>query len=189
MRINPSQEQLRSLRDKYERILALRRDHARAREDASFVEPDPRADMASLAEEFPGALRELDMLPLRVLAARLDALTTAERSPGRTEPWMLAQSLFHRYARGALVTKRWLGGKKRITEATREAFIAALPDLPRSADAALFVDALEDVASPPRGRVMDLVHARVALHLGVTATEVRALVFAPRRLLRRGGAG
>src|SRR5262249_20888758 len=133
-----SRRALRSLRDKYERILALRVAHARAREDGSFEEPDPRSAMSDLAAEFPGSLRELDMLPLDDVVGRIEALRDAELAPSRAEPWMIAQSIFHRLARGALVTKRWLGGRKRITEATRRAFVEALPDLQWSEDAGLF---------------------------------------------------
>jgi hypothetical protein len=172
-----NREDLRALRDKYERMLALRAAHARAREDASFVEPDPRPEMAKLALEYPGSLREIDVLPLNVIAARIDALALAERRPAAAEPWMIAQVTFHHYARGALATKRWLAGRKRITVAIRASFELDAATLSRGNAAALFAADLEQVASPPRGRLMDVVHAKVALALEVTESEARALVF------------
>jgi hypothetical protein len=178
----PSRE-LRALRDKYARILLLRTAHARARSDAAFVEPDPRDAMTRLAQEFPGALRELDQLPLATIVERIAALEAAEGDPLAIERWMRAQAVFHRLARGALVAKGWLGGRKRVTTSTCAAYRDALATLRFGDDAAMFAEDLERVASPPRGRLMDLVHARAAEVLGVTPREVRQLVFgAPREV-------
>ena len=162
---------LASLRTKYERLLALRRLHDRAKTDASFVEPDPRSEMTSLARTWPGALRELDELPIDVIRTRIAALDHAVRDPARIERWMIAQEMFHRLARGALSAKRWLGKRKRITADVRAAFEENAPR-----DARPWKDALADIASPPRGRLMDLVHARVAAELDVSIAEARRLV-------------
>jgi hypothetical protein len=176
-----SSRELGSLRRKYERMLALRREHERARLEGR-VEPAPRRRLARLAEEFPGALREIDRLPVEVITARIAALASAERGRSRTAPWMEAQLLFHRLARGALAAKRWLRGRKRIDDSTRAAFDAALPTMPRGADARAFASELHRIAAPPRGRLMDLVYARVAAVLGVTDDEARALVAGPNEL-------
>ncbi|MBX3209233.1 MAG: hypothetical protein KF764_29645 [Labilithrix sp.] len=170
-------QDLRALRDKYERMLSLRTAHERARRDVSFVEPDPRPEMARLAADYPGSLREIDRLPLDVIAARIAALSAAERRPLDAEPWMIAQATFHRFARAALATKRWLAGRKAITPALRSAFTRATARLPHGADARLLASELEAIASPPRGRLMDVVHARVARTLDVTPAEARRLVF------------
>jgi hypothetical protein len=185
MKTKPTTAELRRLRDKYERMLRLREAHDRARRDASFREPDPKPEMASLAEEFPGALREIDRLPLDVIGARIEELARAESDPAPGEPWMAAQVLFHRFARGALVAKRWLGGRKRVTPATARAFREALRDLPRAAEAELFADDLARIAAPPGGRLMDVVHHRVADALGITVAAARALVFEPTHATAR----
>lgn len=151
--------------------------HVRAHVDASYIEPDPRAEMARLAEEFPGSLREIDVLALDAITTRIVALTRAERSASHVEAWMHAQAVFHRLMRGALVTKRWLSRRKSITEATRAEFAEALPTLARGEDAALFLDDLDRVANPPRGRLLVVVHAKLAEALGVTESEARDLVF------------
>lgn len=172
---------LSSLRDKYERMLALRRAHARARDDASFDEPDPAPEMARLAEQYPGALREIDTLPLEVIVGRVHELEAVAAEPSRANAWMVAQVLFHRYARGALAIKRWLAGQRTITPAVRDAFTAALRTMPRRHDAELYAGELERIANPPGGRLMNLVHRHVARALDVTDAEARVLVFgAPR---------
>lgn len=162
---------LTSLREKYERLLTLRELHDRAKTDAAFEEPDPRSEMTALARTWPGALRELDELPIETIRARIVALDRALRDAHRTERWMIAQDAFHRLARGALAAKRWLGKRKTITPDVRDAFVATAPR-----EARAWTDALADVATPPRGRLMDVVHARVAAELDVPVAEARRLV-------------
>src|SRR5690606_11252394 len=130
----PDRDDLRALRDKYERIRALREQSARARLDPAFVPADPRPALSRLAQEFPGALRDVDLLPLPAVAARIDALAAAEGDAGRVEPWMVAQVTFHRYARSALAAKRWLGGTKDVTPELADAFAASAPDAHMVAD-------------------------------------------------------
>jgi len=149
--------------------------------------------MARLAARYPGALRELDALPLDVIEQRIRALEEATTTGSPTR-WMIAQLVFHRFSRGALAAKRWLSvhhpsprgahpngwhatHRAEAAEAVREAFLAAA----LGAEAEQFADALEVVAAPPRGRLMDLVHARVAAALSVTEAEARALVFGHER--------
>ena len=162
---------LGSLRTKYERLLTLRELHDRAKSDPSFEEPDPRREMTSLARTWPGSLRELDELPLDVIRTRIAALDRALRDASRIERWMIAQDKFHRLARGVLAAKRWLGKRKRVTPALREEFDSHAP---REAHA--WADALADVAQPPRGRLMDLVFARVARELDTSVADARRLV-------------
>lgn len=170
---------LRALRDKYERMLRLRQLHARAKQEADFVEPDPRPAMSALARAFPGALREIDELPIDVIHARIDELAAAEVDPSRITAWMTVQASFHRLARGALAVKRWLGGRP-LTPDVHAAFAAALAAMPERADAALWSEDLAAIAKPPRGRVMDLVYARLARELAIDVAAARAAVHPPR---------
>ena len=176
---------LRALRDKYERMYRLRSQHERARTDPSFVEPDPRAEMADLARAFPGALREMDELPMEVIRARIEDLTAAERDPSLVAPWMVAQSRFHALARGALGAKRWLHGRPLTPElvATYARMIAGLPE---GDDAAAWVGELASVAKPPGGRLMDLVYARLALELHMDLGATRAIITPHPRASLRG---
>ena len=147
----------------------------RAANDSSFIEPDPKAEMARLADDFPGALRELDRVPFDEIDRRLAALAAAEEDPTRVEGWMLAQHAFHRYARGALAAKRWLATQAGTPAAELEpAFRAALPALRE--EASLFATSLDEIATPLRGRVMDVVYTRVAGELGITERELRTLL-------------
>jgi hypothetical protein len=181
---------LRALRDKYERMLRLRLLHARAREEPELGEPDPRAEMRALAASFPGALREIDELEIDVIRARIAELEAAELDRSRVAPWMRAHAAFHRLARGALAAKRWLGKgrKKTITPAVRAAFLAATRELDHGPDARAWADDLATIASPPRGRVLDLVYARLARELDVDiATARSALRGPPPSAPSRGG--
>ncbi|MFO0735822.1 MAG: hypothetical protein U0270_08080 [Labilithrix sp.] len=133
--------------------------------------------MQSLADEFPGALRELDRLTFAEIERRLDAIAAAEEDPTRIQGWMLAQHELHRFARGALATKRWLSAQGDTpAEELEAAFRLALPSLRE--EAALYATSLDEIATPLRGRVMDVVYARVAGELGITERELRALVHA-----------
>ena len=177
---------LRALRDKYEQMLCLRQLHARAKEEPDFVEPDPRPAMADLARRFPGALREIDELPIDDIEARIAELAAAEQEPSRVAAWMTAQAAFHRLARGALAVKRWLAGRA-LTAELDPAFAKAALAMPEREEALAWTDDLAAIARPPRGRVMDVVYARLARELGVEVSAARDAVLAPRRrLLRRG---
>lgn len=164
----------RDLAQKYAKILALRTAHDLAR-TTGVPEPDPRTAMSALAARWPGALRELDELPLAVVHQRIAALARAEVDGAAFEPWMQAQLVFHREARAVLAAKRWLEGRRGIDAATRAAFaVAALDDATRA-----WAARLDEVATPPRGRLLELVWPEVARALGVTVSEARALVLSP----------
>jgi hypothetical protein len=157
-------DDLAALQSKYEEMLRLRLAPATL---------DPRRSMAALASRFPGSLREL---PLDALRERLTALAAAGRGAPYA-PWIEATHLFHVLTRGALCAKRWLGGRKVIDRATRDAFAREASSLCWGDDALTWKDDLELLAAPPRGRVTELVYERIAAHLGGTALEARILVF------------
>jgi hypothetical protein len=182
----PPLDELRDLRDKYERMLRLRLLHARAREEAGFVEPDPRAPMAELARRFPGALRELDELPLGAIRGRIAALAAAEADDARREPWMHAQARFHALTRGALAVKRWLRGRA-LTPALVEAFPAALATMDAAEEARGWSEELAVLAKPPGGRLMEPIYARLARDLGIEIEAARAAVMPPTRAKRARG--
>jgi len=171
---------------KFERMLRLRELHARAHAEPGFQEPDPRAEMASLAREFPGALRELDELPIDVIRSRIDELGLAVGGSGALAPWMRAAAAFHRLARGALAAKRWVH-RRPLDPSARDAFVAATATMTYGEDARVWADDLAAVARPPRGRVIDLVMLRVAAELGIAEDEARRLLHPSSRA--RGGRG
>jgi len=159
-------------------MLAMRVAHAAGDEDAAQV----RDRMAALAARFPGALREIDDLALGEIRRRVAALEGVLAGIALAEPWMEAIALFHALARGALAAKRWLGGRKRVDAAVKRRFTAEVESIPFAEDARAWADQLATIASPPRGRVLDSVFARLARTMGTSEREVRRLVFGtPRR--------
>lgn len=101
MRVHPRRATIewmgpRELREKYAELRALRTDTSGA---------DPTARMRALAARFPGALREIDVLPLETIDARLLALD-AVLAGAPEERWMRVAAAFHVAMRAALDRKR-----------------------------------------------------------------------------------
>lgn len=169
-----SRGDLDALRDKYTTMVALRLER--------LPDEEMRQRMAELALHFPGALRELDDLELAEIRRRVEALDAVLAGNVQPQPWMEAVALFHAGMRGALVVKRWLGGRKRVDAALARRFAAEHAELPFADDARSWAGELAGIASPPRGRLTDAVFARLARTLGVAEQQARRLVFgAPRR--------
>ncbi len=163
------------LRSKYAEMHAMRLADAGGADDARRV----RLRMQRLAERHPGALREIDALPLAEIRRRiaaLDAVLAGEREP---DPWVEAVARFHALTRGVLVAKRWLGRRRRVDDALQREFERELLALPYPEDSRAWSAHLALVAAPPRGRLMDAVFTRVAASMGLPVATVRALVFAP----------
>ena len=93
-----SREELLDLAHKYETLLAWRRAHAASGAHAE------RAELRALARAFPGALRELDSVPLEVIAARAAQLIAAAHGGDRA-PWMHWMVAYHAIMRDALWLK------------------------------------------------------------------------------------
>ena len=94
----PGAPELAALARKYRTIGAMRR--ARDR-DGTLA---GKAELEALASEFPGALRELDTLPLGLVDARAASLEEAAQS-GAFEPWMAWMHAWHAAMRAALFAK------------------------------------------------------------------------------------
>jgi hypothetical protein len=185
---------LRALREKYELILALRLEHDAERasgldhdaERAGAIDSPHRDErlrprLQSLAARFPGALREVDDLPLADVRRRIEELASAEHDATKVTTWMTALHLFHAMTRGALCAKRWLSGRKEVDAVTRAAFALEAERLCWSAEARAWADELERIAAPPRGRVTDLVFERIARAMGIPEEGARQLVFGEGR--------
>jgi hypothetical protein len=161
------------IRGKYAEMLAMRLEHAQGTEDATRV----RSRMSALAERFPGALREIDRLELVEIQRRVTRLDAYLAASCEEEPWMVAVALFHDLARGALGAKRWLGKRREVDEAVVDAFEREAPSLPFPEEVRSWKLDLATIASPPRGRVMELVFTRLARELGTTVRAARHRVF------------
>ena len=141
----------RSLRAKYAQMLTMRLEHASGKEDVRVV----RERMSALAARFPGALREIDRLELHENppAARR-ARRGAHRSLRRRRAVDEALALFHSFSRGALVTKRWLRGRKRVDARLQRQFTQSLPALAFPEDARQWGSDLAG-RRRPSGRALD----------------------------------
>ena len=167
-----SADDILALVRKYEEVVRLRREG----EPGSKAESDPRPALAALAAEFPGALRELDQLPLADLESRIQALRRVVRGEEAPGPWMAVQARFHPLMRSALHAKRWLRGRRQVDVAVVESFRRELPS-----QAAIWAKDLARIAAPPRGRVVELVLLRVAEELDVDVLYARRLMFGSER--------
>jgi hypothetical protein len=164
---------LRGIRDKYAEMLAMRLADLEGAPEPHHV----RARMRRLADRFPGALREIDDLPLDEIRRRIGALDAVLAGEREADSWMEAVALFHAFTRGVLVAKRWLGRRKHVDDELRRRFEHALTALPFPDDSRGWTADLAIVASPPRGRLLDAVVTRLASTLGLTEPAVRALLF------------
>jgi hypothetical protein len=164
---------LRALRTKYLTIQTLRLEAPF--ETASAARPK----LAALAREFPGALRELDQLPMDRVEERLRAIERALDERAEPEPWMQLQAAYHGFMRAVLRIRRLSRGRSlEIIDAERE--LEALsyepaddePPACRFDRAALLV-----IRRPPGGRLNPWVLAEVARDCGVAPESVHKALF------------
>jgi hypothetical protein len=170
---------LARLLHKYETLGELRRARARG-------EPIPeKAVFKALAAEMPGALYELDRLPLEDIDARRDALAEALRG-GPIAPWMTAMAAYHALYRAALFVKARTR-KRRAPGAEEAAALARSASRHASIDVGpAFVHA---VACPEGGRIGPVVLAEVAARAGESASALREALFPTRRGFGPGDPG
>ena len=178
--MEPSLDAVRGLREKYREMKALRVEHARGEAE------DPRQRMRALARSYPGALRELDELPMEVIEARLQALSDALSAGPPFAPWIALQAAYHAWMRAALRVKRLARGRRGpvgLEAVLRE--LAALRGAAQEHDAALEPQldraAIAVILEPPGGRLGPWVLSEVAALAGVDAEIVRRALFVGAR--------
>lgn len=97
----PDTAELSALAEKYETLARLRRER-----NAGEARP-AKADFQRIAARFPGALYELDTLPLDVIIERAAALRDASARCDATVPaWMGWMARFHQLMRDELQRRR-----------------------------------------------------------------------------------
>lgn len=168
-------ESLVRLRGKYQRMLEMRRAHDRGAEE------DPREQMRELAAEFPGALREIDELPLSVIEQRIQALTEVIEQRQVHAPWMAWMVSYHGHLRAALRIKRMALLRHDLDaalETLHQVYVARDDEPPV---ASFTRGTLADVLKPATGRLNDWVFARIAADTGVSVDVVRDQLFPARR--------
>ncbi|MFO0676375.1 MAG: hypothetical protein U0169_07565 [Polyangiaceae bacterium] len=173
-------EDLRALGEKYREILALREEHAssRDRSGANLPVDAPRERLRALSERFPGALRELDALPLETVRARIELVDgwaeTVARDPSRgalVPAWVNVVVTFHRLMRGLLCLKRKYGADD--DDAPEPSGLCGDESFARTR-----MESMAVIRRPPRGRLTDLAFAYLAERDGTDVAAVRELVFA-----------
>jgi hypothetical protein len=183
-------EMIAVLREKYREIKRLRT--VDAEHVARGQAHDPKREMAALARRFPGALRELDELPLAVIEARLAQLDEAIESHSVPE-WAALQVAYHGTYRFALRIKRRAARKGALDDDALEHVIARLlaaaPELAAHAELdeprleELDAATLREILRPAGGRLHGWVLAQVAARAGVPAEAVAAALFLRERTL------
>ncbi len=158
-----SHSELHALARKYALLGELRRRH----------DEEPPPELALLAREFPGALRELDGLPLEEIDRRL-ALVTLALEGGPTEALLEWISRYHALMRAALTIKHRLSGRRSPSAEEAERLAESTSaELGVSCDALLVIE----VADPPGGRLNEVVFARLSQVFGVQKARLRVQLF------------
>jgi len=177
-------ELLQALVRKYRTLAELRRrrDQVKAAGGVWDVEEGARrrAAFRRLAEEFPGALRELE-LPVAALEARAAAteeeLAAAEAGGAVGRLWVRVIVDFHQLLAYALDAKMWLARRVGPRGVITDDDLAALADF-RGCEVARAE--AEELHHPPGGRVVEIVWRALAERYGLSRETLRDLVVSAR---------
>jgi hypothetical protein len=166
---------LRGLQSKYQTLYELR-----VQGTPSVV---PRTTFAALAAEFPGALRELDRLPLYAIEQRRTALAAVLSEGAPVEPWMQLQVAYHGFMRAVLRIRRALLALRIHSFEPAQhclelvSYVAA-PGEP--ACARFDAEMLRAIRRPPQGRLNPWVLEQVARDHAVTPEVVERALLGPK---------
>jgi hypothetical protein len=152
------------LLDKYLTMRRLREERDRA-VSANVPHTPPREMLRSISQRWPGVLAEIDRIAPDVLHDRIAVLEKVLETGGEPPLWARAWMLAHSRLRGALAIKFRLRGGRALGDPT------TLP--PESAP---YLDRIGEIASPPNGRLVDLVFGEVAEMVGVEPSQMRTLL-------------
>jgi hypothetical protein len=162
--------ELTGLAAKYAELATLRRERALGHE------VPPKRVFRELAARFPGALWELDRLPLEEIERRGELLLAASAG-GTRAPWMDWLDAYHALFRGALAVKARLRARKVLAagEASELAAVAS-----RAARLPLDAHFVEAVARPPAGRLAAVVWGVMEARFGESSEAMRGALFPGR---------
>lgn len=157
-----------ALRDKYVEMRAMRI-------AADAGEPASPERMRALAERFPGALREIDELPMETIDARIEALSRGER-PG----WAITLVSFHAWMRVALRIKRRFGRDARPEDVHEWLAAEHRPGDGEPPRGEIDLATIANILRPPGARISRWVLERIARDRGLTIDEAAAEAFLRR---------
>ena len=164
---------------KYRELLRMRLARAEAAPEIA------RRDMRLLAERFPGALRELDGLPLDEVQARLGALEQAALGATDVPAWAVWLASYHGWLRAALRIRRLAGGC-RDAGVVRQRLLEQYVPEPSGPDLARFdLAVVAGVLQPSHGRLSLWAMQLVADEHGLSVADLDDFL-GGRRLLSRG---
>jgi hypothetical protein len=169
--MTPSRSDLLALARKYRAMSELRR------AQHQVTRSDVLGSLRSLAREFPGALRELDSLPLEEIEERVELLETAARF-GIAARWMEWMYAYHLTMRAALGIKRRLGGRRSISEFTA---LEIAGDVAVESGYRCDLEFVLSVARPPEGRINVVVFQRLGSVFGIEPQTLWRALFPERR--------
>lgn len=159
--------------EKYSLMLRMRE------RDLAGDVPDPRAEMASLARRFPGALREIDERPIDDIRGRLEQLRAASAGRAEVPQWAALQTAYHGAMRAFLRVRPLLRGRTegQARECVASSYRPASPDEP--AVDVILGPLFAQLYAPPEGRLNPVVFSYVAALHGVTPAAVSDALFRP----------
>jgi hypothetical protein len=168
---------LRALGRKYRTLASWRR--ARDAEAGGGGGVADRGALRELAAEFPGALRELDVLGIGEIERRVRVLegTVGWDGDGDKEEWIEWIWAYHRLMRVALAVRR-IAGKGAVTAKNASELATRI-----SAEEGIAVEAelVVMMARPPGGRLAVVVLRELGRRFDVPAARIAATLFPPRR--------
>jgi len=167
---------LRALAEKYSDLERLRRYREEAWAQGRPLGPgeleDRKWEFRRLSAAFPGALRELEITPSAVLAARTLAVARAiaevERG-GQAPLWVRVVLDFHEVLGQVLQAKRWLGTRLGRRGSLTAEIAAQHPTLPP--------ELLAAIRRPAGGRLLPLVWAELERRYGLGRHDLEELVY------------
>lgn len=172
----PCKERLEALHRKYLTLAELRRRRdaveAAGGEWTEGEGVERRAAFRRLAEEFPGALRELE-LPAALLAARAAEVAEAIAG-GPLRVWVRLVSAFHERLGEILRAKVWLA---RRVGRRGEISADVLAELAEHVGRAVGIEEAEELLHPPEGRLMEIVWRELEAREGLSRETLREMIF------------